>query len=369
VSVRAEVLQVGDSWVVAKSTSVRRQKPKGVIHFLGGAFAGAAPQVVYSLFLDLLAERGYTVVATPYAVTFRHLDAAASVRTQFETTLASLKAQGRDWLVPEGVPLLAVGHSMGSLLHALLGATQPGPAPAATVLISFNNKQVSDAIPIPGLMANLPTAMAAARALPLPPPPVPLPDAAAFLKGAMSLLPPAVAGVIDEGGRVSRAALALEQVASVVGEVEGGTTDFTPNPEETKALLAESYAGPRTLLVRFENDAIDETLQLEAALSSGRPGREGLLCQVLPGTHVTPCGGEIPYAAGPAFNPLAAAVQVAQYAGQLDVRRLADYVCDWLDAAVRVHAAGPAAAAGVTSSAGAAAAGDASSSGGGSSSS
>ena len=48
-------------------------RPRGTVHFLGGAFAGAAPQVAYALLLQLLAEAGYTCVATPYAVTFQHL--------------------------------------------------------------------------------------------------------------------------------------------------------------------------------------------------------------------------------------------------------------------------------------------------------
>ncbi len=34
-------------------------------------------QILYALLLDLIAKAGYTVVATPYAVTFRHLDSAA----------------------------------------------------------------------------------------------------------------------------------------------------------------------------------------------------------------------------------------------------------------------------------------------------
>jgi len=49
----------------------RAAQVKGVIHFLGGAFAGAAPQLLYNSFVELLADAGYTTIATPYAVTFR----------------------------------------------------------------------------------------------------------------------------------------------------------------------------------------------------------------------------------------------------------------------------------------------------------
>ena len=63
------------------------QRPKGVVHFLGGAFAGAAPQLAYQFLINWIANAGYTVVATPYAVTFRHLDCAARVHQVRSQTL------------------------------------------------------------------------------------------------------------------------------------------------------------------------------------------------------------------------------------------------------------------------------------------
>jgi hypothetical protein len=50
----------------------RSARTNGVVHFLGGAFAGAAPQLFYNSFIELLADSGYTVIATPYRVTFQH---------------------------------------------------------------------------------------------------------------------------------------------------------------------------------------------------------------------------------------------------------------------------------------------------------
>ena len=49
------------------------------MHFLGGAFAGASPQLIYPLLLQLLARAGYTVISTPYAVTFKHVVCAGAV--------------------------------------------------------------------------------------------------------------------------------------------------------------------------------------------------------------------------------------------------------------------------------------------------
>lgn len=67
-----------------------KQRPKAIIHLTGGAFAAAAPNIVvrgarraltnchaprcaqYSLLGHLLSNAGYTVIATPFAVTFQH---------------------------------------------------------------------------------------------------------------------------------------------------------------------------------------------------------------------------------------------------------------------------------------------------------
>jgi acetyl esterase/lipase len=68
-------LQVDGCWV----TSPARGAPKGIVHFLGGAFAGASPELVYPLLLQIVSEAGYTVVSTPYPVTFKHVECAAAV--------------------------------------------------------------------------------------------------------------------------------------------------------------------------------------------------------------------------------------------------------------------------------------------------
>jgi hypothetical protein len=186
--------QEGSGAWVAHARTARR--PRALIHFLGGAFAGAAPQVrrarawqrgaqqavdsagpcttgrrrrchgrlpplpstrspfpplaptpprprpekvAYHLKIELLAEAGFTVVATPYRLTFKHLDAAREVSSAFSAALAELRASGRGYLAPPGAPVVGVGHSNGALLHLLIGAVAPGHADA-NVLVSYNNK-------------------------------------------------------------------------------------------------------------------------------------------------------------------------------------------------------------------------------------
>jgi hypothetical protein len=124
--------------------------------------------------------------------------------------------------------------------------------------------------------------------------------------GAASLLPKELGW--DSAGQISRAALALEQVGSVFGEVSkrglvlctcllcvnacqlclvcvlfmasplhrsttfcnvqvgNGATDFTPTPAESREIIRKGYTTP-TLLVRFANDTIGEQSQLVMVLN------------------------------------------------------------------------------------------------------
>ncbi|MFN7355618.1 MAG: DUF1350 family protein, partial [Pseudanabaena sp.] len=77
--------QVEENWVLTPA------KPKGVIHFLGGAFFAAAPQVAYSRLLEQLAENHYAIVATPVLnSTFDHRQIARDVHTSFRKVRSKL---------------------------------------------------------------------------------------------------------------------------------------------------------------------------------------------------------------------------------------------------------------------------------------
>jgi hypothetical protein len=67
--------------------------PRAVLHFLGGAIVGAVPHVSYRYILERLAEHGYLVVATPYNLSFDHLDTCDEIISRFETVAPSLARQ------------------------------------------------------------------------------------------------------------------------------------------------------------------------------------------------------------------------------------------------------------------------------------
>lgn len=64
--------------------------PRALIHFLGGALLGAAPQLTYRYMLERLSSRGYLVVATPYQLSFDHLATCDEVIGRFEMVAPDL---------------------------------------------------------------------------------------------------------------------------------------------------------------------------------------------------------------------------------------------------------------------------------------
>lgn len=118
--------------------------PIAIIHFLGGAFVGTAPNITYRWLLEELAKEGYAIITTPFVNTFDHLAIARNVLNRFENILDRLQTNtslGQGYL-----PIYGVGHSMGCKLHLLIGSLFAVER-AGNILISFNNYPVKKAIP------------------------------------------------------------------------------------------------------------------------------------------------------------------------------------------------------------------------------
>ncbi|MDJ0600829.1 MAG: DUF1350 family protein [Crocosphaera sp.] len=132
-------------WQEISGSSVLVPKyPIAIIHFLGGAFVGTAPNFTYRWLLEELAKEGYAIIATPFVNTFDHLAIARNVLNRFESILDRLKSNtslGQSYL-----PIYGIGHSMGCKLHLLIGSLFSVER-AGNILISFNNYPVKKAIP------------------------------------------------------------------------------------------------------------------------------------------------------------------------------------------------------------------------------
>lgn len=129
--------------IVGTSVLIPR-KPKGIVHFLGGAFVAAAPQVTYRMLLEDLSRRGYAIVATPFVNTFDHVEIARSVLHSFEQAIERIYSNR---MIRSGyLPIYGLGHSMGCKLHLLI-CSLFSVKRAGNILISFNNFPARRSVP------------------------------------------------------------------------------------------------------------------------------------------------------------------------------------------------------------------------------
>lgn len=260
--------------------------PKAIAFFLGGAFVGAAPQLAYGKILQTLADNGYVVFATPYRLTFDYLELCDRVLTGAEPCHAALVEEYGD------LPLVGIGHSCGALLHMLLSSAfrdTGGLADverAANVLVSFNNKPASAAIPFFGDLV----APAASSVLRLDNDPLLQPWRQAVAASRARIESLASSDAATRGASPSAIELAaqalpvLDQIEPILREIDGGQIEFTPTPEEARRSAAKLYEARRTLVLRFTDDTLDESPPLPAVLQRGGDVR----LASLPGTHLTP---------------------------------------------------------------------------------
>ena len=264
--------------------------PKAVVHFLGGAFVGAAPHLSYRYLLEDIADAGYIIITTPFNLVFNYVDLCAGLVED------SREAFSR---VPAGLPVMGVGHSCGALMHTLLPVLYPQECPReSNVLISWNNKPADAAIPqfesvvVPLVNTLLDDGSEVAQEVrrsisrtlqeadllatqvaesPLVP-----------LAAEAELLP-----LTRQGLKV------VEQIPELLESVKAGDREFFPTPVSCSRLLRSRYRVPRSLVISFDADSIDESDDVEGLLGQA-PGLDNLAAQNrverrrLTGSHVTP---------------------------------------------------------------------------------
>lgn len=298
---------------------------KGVCHFIGGAFGGAIPQLVYPTLLSELASNGYTTIATPFPVTFKHKECSETLRGSFEDVVMELRGSDLSHLVPEDVPIHGIGHSFGALAHSLIGCSVQHVN--SNVLISFNNKEVESAIPIPGFLPALRLAFQVYDQSPIKllqsPVPIVKTLAKEFIKQVEfdASLDGLIRRTIDNG---------LDQVNSVFEEIQQGIVNFEPIPGASAELIKNNYKIPNTLLVKFTNDSIDETLTLYNLMTSNPPQSASL--QTIKGSHLTPCVGDLRWIEEVLKVKLEEEfVEFIQKEAQIENKEFTSLIIDWLN--------------------------------------
>ncbi|MBA0799415.1 hypothetical protein Gohar_009936 [Gossypium harknessii] len=236
--------QVEGAWVLKP----KGLKPKSVVHFVGGIFVGAAPQLAYRLFLERLSEKGVLVIATPYASGFDYFFIADEVQSKFDRCLRFLQETGRD------LPTFGIGHSLGSVIHLLIGSRYAIPR-SGNVLMAFNNQEASLALswlspvlvpmaqsigPFLSQIASSPTIRMGFDLCVTEEPMIkptelvsPMMTVAEMtLKQIESLSPPIMKQVLP----------LVEQLPPLYMDLAKGREDFSPKPEEAQRLNNGFYA-------------------------------------------------------------------------------------------------------------------------------
>ncbi|CAK9143703.1 unnamed protein product [Ilex paraguariensis] len=308
------------------------KKPRAIIKFLGGAFVGAVPEVTYSYLLGLLANEGYLIISVPYNVTFDHTQATREVYGRFHACLNEILASG----LPDAsltaaelvdLPYYSVGHSNGALLQVLTGSNFCEKIPKANAIISYNNRPASEAVPYFEQLGPLVSQM------------MPIVEASPVYSMARSASGDAWNVLRDTAGAMvpdydPEAVVSLtkfvDQLPSVFNQLAQGISEFKPTPSENLDCFRKSYNIQQTLLVKFNNDAIDETDLLEETLKPRVDSIGGKLEKVvLGGTHITPCIQEPRWQVGDLYTPADAIAQGLKTLSLNDTRILARTITDW----------------------------------------
>lgn len=129
--------EVSGNWILAP------RHPIAIIHFLGGAFVAAAPNLTYRWLLEHLAQEGYLIVATPFVNSFDHEVIADEVLTTFDQALIYLERRG---LNLRSLPIYGLGHSMGCKVHLLINSLWEVER-SGNIYMCFNNYPARRSIP------------------------------------------------------------------------------------------------------------------------------------------------------------------------------------------------------------------------------
>lgn len=287
----------GGSYVIEPPPSTT---PPKIVHFIGGAFVGAASQLTYRYLLERIAKSGFLVVATPYRLSFDYYSVCDAVEESFQKALASLD-------VDESTEVIGVGHSCGALLHALLATRPDGDRRQTTTrlaLLSYNNKVAEDAVPLFESLV-VPLATEVMRDDDGSPAPI-LRDVAQAARDAGERAleqierqlppPPPLFDVLP----LARQGLELaDQLPELLREVADGARNFEPQPSQVRQMLRTDFSARDAFIIQFETDAIDESDDLFSVLKDNRLRRSARQSS----SEMSSSGGEAPTKKGPTEIP------------------------------------------------------------------
>ena len=105
--------------------------------------------------------------------------------------------------------------------------------------------------------------------------------------------------------------------------------EFTPSPTETYNLVKENYGVRRNLLIKFNNDTLDQSAALTQLLQNRF--KDMVTTQIFRGNHLTPLGQDVKWQPGQEFNPLDALGQWFKQEVYRDLNQLKRSLILWLN--------------------------------------
>ncbi len=109
----------------------------------------------------------------------------------------------------------------------------------------------------------------------------------------------------------------------------GFDIEFSPSPEETNNLIGQAYQIRRNLLIKFTQDDIDQSLELEPILQQRFP--QMVSVRSLNGNHLTPLGQQVQWQVGEIFTPIDAIGQWINQGISRNLYRLKKEMLFWLN--------------------------------------
>jgi hypothetical protein len=105
--------------------------------------------------------------------------------------------------------------------------------------------------------------------------------------------------------------------------------EFAPSPIETEKLIAEHYNVRRNLLLKFTQDELDQTVNLNSILQNRFPNM--ITLRTLMGTHLTPLSQNIQWQTGDFFTPFDAIGQWFNQGMSRNLQSLTRELIAWLN--------------------------------------
>ena len=271
-----ELADDGSTWVCLPPSYVSR--PTAVIHFCGGTFFGSAPKLWYKNLLEgVVRTTQCAIVATPIPVTLfknplQHVQLSRKLQRQFQMAFVDILED--EYGNIEDLPIVGMGHSLGARLMTVLATlSQPKNSAvlsyASYILISFTNYGASASIP--GIQSLLQERRKLDRTT-----------------GRKNSYTNWQVGDDNEWDEL------MGEFQETISDVKDALTprsedlEFVPSPDQLwKALLDDKrYTIPKTLLVQFDQDDVDQCPRLAEILL--KMNATDIKYARLKGNHLTP---------------------------------------------------------------------------------